>query len=1224
MRTSFWALVLSVVIALPAGAQEIRGNISGTVKDATGIIPGATVQITSTDTGATQQLVTNSSGYFEAPLLQPGNYEVSVEMAGFKKATQRGIVLAVGQQMSIPFTLDVGQITEEVTVTGEAPLLDSSSVSSAQTFDSRMVDSLPMFSNMPIMLTRFAAGVNPSTNQSLVSQGFADGTTSAAGAAFGGVGSNNYSIDGATNNGSGRRIAASPNADMIQEMRVESSNFDASVGHGLGLQISMMTRGGANQYRGTANYQYWTNKLNELNPSQRLTFSDAGKKLYESGRSHNTSYTFGGPLVRNKLFFFGNYSYVNDFIPGKNQGTSTVPANAAHLRGDFSDLLRLPNPAQYQIYDPLTVRRDPANPSRFIRDPFPNNIIPANRIVNPLYNNFYRGMVPAPNQNFVERGTTPSNNYYRGGEPDIPSSSLYAGRIDYNISNRDRLFIRGSGNTFLEGVSDWTYEVPEYKGLHSIDRTRYNWGVVGNWTRTTGTTVIDTQVASNRFYQDDLQKRLHELRPTDIGLPQYMNAFCEAQSDCMLPRTSIDGYQGISTEASSGDTVTNVQGTVNLTKIKGEHTLRGGIDGRLAQRQRGPGGDPSGRLLYTNEFTRQASDTAQLTPSNLGLAMASFMLGIPSRAEATIQPTINLRNHFFAGFVQDTWRISEKLTINAGLRFEWEDGISEDSDSMIVDFDPTADLAISNLAEAAYTRAPIPQLAPSAFNVRGGSIFASASGRGNKTWDAEAMLMPRVSASYLLNDKTVLKAGYGLYYDTLNAADYGANITGFSQTTTSTNSTDFGQTFLLGNPYAGVPGFADPFPVRADTTRFDQPVGSSLGLDTIAGGNFGSGDSAYSTPDRKHARQQRWRFAVQREITSNMSVEVAYDGSYSDRVGVAIRQDYLPEQYWIPGSLNARDATAQGLLAGNVTNPYAIGNFASLRTTNPALYQRLSSTAMFQSSTIQRNRLLRDFSHLAALWYGDLPLAEGRTHSLQILANRRFAHGFTANGALSFNSSRRTRTVHEFDREPTTWWNDNNSRPYRLSGGAVYELPFGEGKPMANGGGILGAVAGGWQIAGTFEIQPGSLINFTTDTGGAPGGNVFFNGDIDNIKKSKPEIALNPDGTLDNSKYWFNIEGFERDPARTPTSFQTRAFPLQIDGLRGPGLRYVNMNISRSFGLGGARILQARADIQNLLNYAAYSNPVTDPTNTNFGKVVSAVGAAGAMRFFSFGIRLTF
>jgi len=247
-----------------------------------------------------------------------------------------------------------------------------------------------------------------------------------------------------------------------------------------------------------------------------------------------------------------------------------------------------------------------------------------------------------------------------------------------------------------------------------------------------------------------------------------------------------------------------------------------------------------------------------------------------------------------------------------------------------------------------------------------------------------------------------------------------------------------------------------------------------------------------------------------------------------------------------------------------------------------------------------------------------------KVNQLQINVTRRFSGGFTANTALSFANTKSNRTVNEFDRTPTLWLNDNNSRPYRLSGGAVYELPFGANKPMLSNGGVVAAIAGGWQVAGTFEMQPGSLISFTNNTTNAPGGNVFFTGDINNIKKSKPEISLQPDGSRDLTKYWFNIDGFERDPQKTPTTFQTRAFPFQIDGLRGPGLHYVNLNLLRNFRLGGRRTLQARVDVQNLFNYAAYGNPVTDPTNTDFGKVVTAVTAAGAMRFVSFGWRITF
>ena len=162
--------------------------------------------------------------------------------------------------------------------------------------------------------------------------------------------------------------------------------------------------------------------------------------------------------------------------------------------------------------------------------------------------------------------------------------------------------------------------------------------------------------------------------------------------------------------------------------------------------------------------------------------------------------------------------------------------------------------------------------------------------------------------------------------------------------------------------------------------------------------------------------------------------------------------------------------------------------------------------------------------------------------------------------AMSFNSSKSNRTVEEYDRAPTLWWDDNNSRPFRLSGGAVYELPFGEGKPMLKDGGVLAAIAGGWQTGGTFEYQPGSLIVFNT--------NLFYYGDIADIKKGNPEIALNADGTLDATKYWFNVENFERDSAKTPTSFQTRAFPFLIDGLRGPGLTLRQRELRANFRIG--------------------------------------------------------
>src|SRR5689334_5405440 len=300
MRTRFWAFLLMFTLAaLPVWAQETRGNISGTVKDSTGVIPGATVVITSADTGATQTLITNGSGYFEAPLLQAGNYTVSVEMTGFKKVTHTGVVLAVSQQLSIPITLELGQISENITVTGEAPLLDTSAVSSGQNFDNKLIEGLPAASNQPILLVKFSQGIVSPTTQQQVLQGQIDGPNDGAGTPVGGVGSFNYTLDGATNSGNNRRMASSPNADIVQEMRVETSNFDASQGHGTGASVALMTKAGTNALRGTVNYQYYNMGLNSVNPQQKLLFAQRPdtEKAYNKGHAHNGALTAGGPVV---------------------------------------------------------------------------------------------------------------------------------------------------------------------------------------------------------------------------------------------------------------------------------------------------------------------------------------------------------------------------------------------------------------------------------------------------------------------------------------------------------------------------------------------------------------------------------------------------------------------------------------------------------------------------------------------------------------------------------------------------------------------------------------------------------------------------------------------------------------------------------------------------------------------------------------------------------------
>ncbi len=503
-----------------AGAQETRGTIIGHVLDEQGgAMPGVSVTITNVDTNVSTTLTTNSTGYYQAPLLLPGNYRVSAELQGFKTSVRSGVILSVAQQATVDLTLGVGAVSETITVSGEAPILETGVLTTGQNLDRRSVESLPMFSNMPVLLTRFVTGVNSSAAVPYVAQGFVNRTSSDT-SAPGGVGGNEWTIDGATNNGSDRRLASSPNSDMIEEVRIETANFDASFGHGTGLGISMMTRSGTNTMRGSLNYQVpgttsgmrrgisrsgTTTPTSRRRPraaNQALADSLASQKINPDGKSNNIASTLGGPIIRNKLFAFVNYSYNKDDRP-VNPTQHTIPTDA-HLRGDFSDLLAI-DPVRYQIYDPLSVRPDPARPGFFIRDPFPGNIIPQSRVINPMYQHYIK-FLPKPNNN----PTDPTS----GAHEQLSGADLHRSDSEPDLRRAPRLqplefhrfFGRWSGSYFTEGLDDWTYQSV---GIHSEDMKRTTNAGTGNWTWVkSSTTVIDAQLSANAFHEGGERKTL--------------------------------------------------------------------------------------------------------------------------------------------------------------------------------------------------------------------------------------------------------------------------------------------------------------------------------------------------------------------------------------------------------------------------------------------------------------------------------------------------------------------------------------------------------------------------------------------------------------------------------------------------------------------------------------------------------------------------------------------
>jgi hypothetical protein len=1200
LRNVFLAVAF---MASGLGAQETRSMIFGRMVDPqSSAVAGGVVNVTNTGTNVTIPLKTNETGYYEANLLLPGNYEVTAEAPGFKKWVRSGITLSVSSRVQINIPLEVGAITETVTVTEEAPLLETNAVSSGRILDGRSLADLPVAGSNAVQLAAFSPGIHPRGGYRTPAHRAASAVAAMlyTPGNVGGRGvldtSNELLIDGVPNVGVNRRIAFMPHTDALQEFRVETSNFDASVGHAAGASISMMTRAGTNAFHGGITNQHMQQRWNatpyfigqtrnnsiaaaEAQGDTALANSLRSQHPMVSGRTNDYSATLGGPVIlpkifdgSNKLFFFLNFSGTNQRMVDSTESINVTLPTLANREGDFSQLLSA-DAVRYQIHDPLSIRRDPARPTNYIRDPMPGNIIPRSRWVNPAYE-FYTSMLPTPNNHPTDPRREPLQNYIATAMPWHFNYYSVNNRFDYHHSYMHRFFARWSWSRFGEDKRDWTYDTP-LRGLHRQDLQRAHVAGTVDWIWTASpSTFVNVALTTNQYRDGNLGETTKTFKPTDVGLPAYLDAKAGGQTH--LPLMSLAGYQSFSQGYATMSRTRTTTGKVDVSHIRGSHSLRLGFNTRQFYRSGGGGGSTAGAFSFGNNFTRRNDDT--LTPAgNIGHSWAAFIMGLPNAISIASADSYATHTPAFGWYVQDSWRIGPKLTINLGLRLEYEQGMTERYNRMLGYFDPGATLPITDAARAAYAASPIPEVPASQFNVLGGSLYAGQGDGGRRIWQSELMWLPRVGAAYQFDSKTVLRAGYGISTDSLTALYLTPNQLGFSRPTATNVTNDFGATWLVGDPLNGVSPLRDPFPVRSDGTRFDEPVRDSLGLMAVAGRSF----SFQDYPIRR-ARQQRWRAGVQRQLDSRTVVEIAYAGAYSDRTYVSRPLNALPERYWADGLV--RNNAIASDLNRNLTNPFRLSNFAGLQTSNPAIYQDMSTLGFFTSGTIRKDLLLRPFPHMTGLTNSAASVGNARSHALEASLERRFAHGFNFNLAYSRLHARNADIfLNEYDTAPS-WRPTPYGAPYRFTATSVVELPFGKGKPLFSEG-VLNHVLGGFQLGVTYEYQAGPPLDF---------GNLFYYGNLD-------DIGTGP-RTLDQ---WFNTDGFERDSSRAPAAFHRRVFPTRLDHVRGDTMNEWNMNVQRAFQFTERVRLSVRLDAINAFNRTIFGAPTTNPLSTNFGRITT-------------------
>ncbi|MCL5746606.1 MAG: carboxypeptidase-like regulatory domain-containing protein, partial [Acidobacteria bacterium] len=717
-------LLTGFLTAFPVVAQESRGTIFGTVTDAqAAAIPGAPVTVINVDTNAAKRTATNETGYYEVPLLDPGNYSVTVGSVGFRKLVQTGITLNVNSRAQIDVRLQVGSQTEVVQVTAEAPLLETATASAGRVVDNRQVMELPYSDMNPYVLSALAPGMQwtgaPDANRTL----WSGGGTSAFNTA-GGVGQNEYSIDGAPNTGSSRRVAFIAPSDAVGEFRLETANFDASFGHTSGATVNLTTKSGTNQFHGTLYNQHWQQRWNATPHFTRLAWEDAVNKGLKSkdepkqvsGRSNSPGATIGGPVRipkvfngKDKLFFFFNYSgiYQNRTDQPDRLGR-TVPKEAWR-QGDFSDLLAI-DATQYQIYDPRSARQVG---NRVVRTPFPGNKgVPT---LNPMYS-FYEKLYPKPNNPIGLVTREGFNNYFAAAMPKIDRHHSALNRVDWETSPRHKIYGRWFWNSRKADTSDWTYETD--KGLHSSGTTRVNKAAGVDWVWTVSTsTVLNVTGSYNRFTEFAGETGPYRYKPSDVGLPAYLDQ--RAGANAILPRVDFDRLQDVSYQALQPTRASTGMAKAQLLRVQGNHSLKAGIDVRKYYRAYTGGGYTSGSFTFRNAYVREASDTT--TASNHGLEWAAFLMGYPTAISLDTNDSYYLVNPFTSAYIQDDLRLTGKLRVNLGLRLEVEGGARERFNRGLGGgFYPGDTLPISDPAKTAYARSPIPELAAAQFHVMGG------------------------------------------------------------------------------------------------------------------------------------------------------------------------------------------------------------------------------------------------------------------------------------------------------------------------------------------------------------------------------------------------------------------------------------------------------------------------------------------------------------------------
>lgn len=1124
-KSLLWCLC-AAIFTLCANAQSFQGSLRGGVRDNAGsALTGVTLTLVNEATQLSRTTVTNEAGEYFFERIDPGKYKVLATFSGFKKTDRTGVLIETQQQVTLDLTMSVGDVAETVLITGDVPLMETLTASTGTVLSKQLLADLPNSGRNPFAISAITPTVIPVGNPTFNRQ--QDQTGSSAISLGGGpVRGNNYIIDGVPITDLRNRAVIIPSLEAVQEVKVQVNTYDAEAGRTGGGFFNTSAKSGSNDLHGSLFGFVRPSALqanNFFNNRRGIPKPNAPYKLYGG--------SVGGPVKlpwlydgKGKTFFWATFEgyRMQTFL----SETFTLPTERERA-GDFSQTPGL------TLRDPLTGQQ------------FAGNVIPTNRIdaVGAKLVSYF----PKPNgSGFLNNHSVTSTLSDRADQQTL--------KLDHSFTETWKIsgFYAHYGSREPEADYYGTIANPNgYLLFRNVHALAFN-----SIQSLNPTTVLSLRYGYNTF-GDNTTTISAGFDPAQLG---FNNAFTKDIVFKKFPRVFVVGNAYGPSNAAFGSAAPsdqvfyshNLAGSIS--KLIGKHSLKFGADYR--------------RLA--TDFTEygQASGTFYFDSSGSGNAVANMLLGrldLTRQNTAQIATPLSAYLDYGALYVQDDFRFSSKLTLNAGLRYEVETGLKEREDHFTVGFDP-------NVASP---------LKVTGLNLKGGLLYAGVNGAPSAQTPTYHKFAPRVGFAYALNGKTTLRGGYGIFWapPIFNFTISGLGALGFSAISTAQTGATL----------------ANPFP-----NGLNKPIGNTQGLLTNAGDVLHFVDQT-----RDAAYTQQFSFDLQRELPGGITATVTYAGSKGTSLQIGGINDSTFNINQLTPTVLSQYTQAQ--LTERITNPFfgvtGAGPFASL-------------------ATIERRQLLRPFPQFSDIFMHGASAGKSLFHSVTFKAQKRLTKGVSfltsytrgqmkdnviGQGNFFAGTSGFAPNIYDLSREYSLASIDLKHR-YLASGS--YELPFGKGKWLLNSAGLMDRIVGGWQLNFTAIVQSGYPLSITQSSNNS---GAYSTGQRPNLVAGQAFLATNAlqralsPNAADGG--YFNTAAFSTAAAGTFGNLQR-----SLD-VRGPGQNNWDIGLLKNTTIVESLKAQFRVEAINAFNTPAFRAPNTTFGSSAFGKITSQANFARVVQF---------